>query len=216
VRTLDKALGSASNMGWRLFHLGGHRSEEYEARQTILSWANGLTTLRLLCLPLFVYLVVARKEYVSSFALLWALAVMDVLDGYLARRLDQVTKIGTALDPIVDRITVATLCIAFILAKAMPLWLCCAIVGRDIILVACLAIVMKGRMPIAVTRAGKLGTLSIFIGVPCLLIDKIHSNGWAAFHYCVALVIIFGIAMYYVSLFQYLRASAAVRGVVRQ
>lgn len=80
-----------------------------------LTWPMGLTMLRLLLLPVFLWLVLeaphdsarTRAERCAAMGVFCVMAVTDKLDGYLARKLNQVTKIGTLLDPLADKLLVA-------------------------------------------------------------------------------------------------------------
>src|SRR5437764_514187 len=80
-----------------------------------LSWPMGLTMLRLLLLPLFLYLLlVDSRQPLPHVHRWWAVAVFavmaitDKLDGYLARRLNQTSKLGAMLDPVADKLLIAS------------------------------------------------------------------------------------------------------------
>ena len=80
-----------------------------------LTWPMGLTMLRLLLLPVFLWLILdaphhpasTRAERWAALGIFAAMALTDKLDGYLARRFNQVSKIGTLLDPVADKLLVA-------------------------------------------------------------------------------------------------------------
>lgn len=77
--------------------------------------------------------------------LLLAAAVTDGLDGYLARRMNLQSRLGEILDPLADKIMAATLLVFLIMFREFPIWLAGLIVGRDLVLLAAGAILMKGR-----------------------------------------------------------------------
>jgi cardiolipin synthase len=182
-----------------------------EAQPRIVTWANGITLLRILCLPLLVYLVVAAA-FGLAFVLLWVLAVSDLADGYLARKLNQVTHIGTFIDPLTDRITIITIVLTLAVTGIMPWWLGAAILARDVILGAVIGTIYRraisrGRAPIPVTQTGKVATMAMFVGVPGFLLHKTGFDSLWLVRYGPYLLTIFGVLLYYISLSQYIRTS---------
>ena len=93
---------------------------------------NPETFARLLCLPLFLYLLFDRDNPAGAAWLLGALGATDWVDGYLARRLGQVSEFGKVFDPAVDRILFIVATIAIIIADAAPVWFCWAVVAREV------------------------------------------------------------------------------------
>src|SRR6476661_4697035 len=81
-----------------------------------LTWPMGLTMLRLLLLPVFLWImlidagpvVAARPHRWWAMGIFAVMAVTDKLDGYLARRLNQTSKLGTVLDPVADKLLIAS------------------------------------------------------------------------------------------------------------
>ncbi len=117
-------------------------------------------------MPVFLLLLAAE----SSAARLWAYVLglfgllSDVLDGYLARRLNQVTEFGKILDPFSDKIIVATITIFAVMEKNFPYWLAVLILGRDILIVL-LALIWKNKLTFVPTSnlIGKLAALSVAV-----------------------------------------------------
>jgi len=83
----------------RMWRTGVHLDQPVAMTDRVFTVANGITVFRLLALPLFVYLAVVRKEWLAAVALFGLLAFLDTMDGYVARRFNQVTKLGSTLDP---------------------------------------------------------------------------------------------------------------------
>jgi CDP-diacylglycerol--glycerol-3-phosphate 3-phosphatidyltransferase len=69
----------------------------------------------------------------------------DGLDGYLARRMNKVSDLGKALDPIADKIFAATLIVLLILFREFPIWLAVVVVGRDLLILLAGLILLKNR-----------------------------------------------------------------------
>ena len=82
--------------------LAGEELAEGEDR--ILTVPNLITLVRLLCLPLFLWLLFGRENYIAAAVLLAALGATDWVDGYVARHFDQVSNFGKMFDPTVDRL----------------------------------------------------------------------------------------------------------------
>ena len=102
-----------------------------------------------------------------------ASGVTDYLDGYLARRLNQITRIGTLLDPLADRLyTVATV-LALTIRGITPVWLIVVLVARDLYLTLLLPVLRRhGYGPLPVSYLGKAATLNLLYAFPLLLLSS--------------------------------------------
>jgi CDP-diacylglycerol--glycerol-3-phosphate 3-phosphatidyltransferase len=140
---------------------------------------NILTWLRILAIPLVVVLFFLGDERSSNFAdpiaglLFAAAAITDSLDGYLARRLGQTTRLGAFLDPVADKLIVAVALVLIVSRDARPLMVLTAavIIGREIAISA-LREWMAGigqRTAVAVSRIGKYKTILQMVGLSMLL-----------------------------------------------
>ena len=126
---------------------------------TVLSPANQITILRLLFIPLFAGLVLAGKNG-------WALVVLalatlsDVADGVVARHFHQESSLGVALDPIADKILLATAFLLLSSQQILPWWLTILVVTRDvgILATALLISLVAGFRPFHPSIFGKLST----------------------------------------------------------
>jgi CDP-diacylglycerol--glycerol-3-phosphate 3-phosphatidyltransferase len=135
----------------------------------------GLTMLRLLLLPVFLWVMLLDAGHESAgpnryrwwaVGIFGVMALTDKLDGYLARRLNQTSKLGTVLDPIADKLLIASSVVLLSFdwaagaAYRIPLLVVGAIYGKDLVLalgtVALLA--LAGRVSVAPRLLGKLGT----------------------------------------------------------
>lgn len=155
----------------------------------ILTVPNAITMVRLLCLPIFVWLVFGAKEQTAAAILLAVLGATDWVDGYVARRFHQVSTVGKVLDPTADRLLVGTGVIVIIIHHAVPLWFGVTTLVREG-LVGLLVLVLAGlgAARIDVLWLGKAGTFGLMFAYPAFLLahgtaswqDPIRTFAWVA------------------------------------
>jgi cardiolipin synthase (CMP-forming) len=135
---------------------------------------NLVTLLRLACLPLFLYLLLGRNNRAAAAWLLGGLGATDWVDGYLARRLDQVSEFGKVFDPTVDRLLFIVAIIGIIIDGGAPLWVCWAIIIREVFVGAMMAVAtLVFHMPrFDVSWWGKLATFLLMFAVPGFLLGS--------------------------------------------
>ncbi len=190
----------------RVFDIGA-RDTPQEATDRILTVPNALSLARLLVLP-FIYLDLVDGRFLRAFVLLVVFAATDWLDGYLARRLDQITRFGTLLDPISDRALFLVVGLGFVMTELLPLWALLAVVLRDVAVLAVGGVLLlRGTRPPAVTRIGKIATFGLMWAFPTWLLAAAVGDG-AADPQAVLQVIgwaFYGVSivLYYVSAGQY-------------
>jgi cardiolipin synthase len=143
----------------------------------VLTVPNGLTLLRLLCLPVFVW-EMSRPHHAGWYPaalLLAALGVTDGLDGYVARHFHQVSNLGKVLDPIADRMLLGVGAISIIVVGAVPLWVAIVALAREALVAAgFLAVAAAGGGRMDVQWAGKAGTFGLMCALPLFLAG--HAN----------------------------------------
>ena len=146
----------------------------------ILSLPNVVTTLRLVLVPVFVWLLVqpGHRDWFDAAVLLAVLGSTDWIDGQLARRLDQVTNLGKVLDPTADRVLLATSVIGILAFGAVPVPIAViAMLREGLVAVAAIALAMAGARRVDVTMIGKAGTFGLMCAFPLFLAG--HSTvGW--------------------------------------
>jgi len=191
----------------------------------ILSLPNVVTTPRLVLVPWFVWLLLQphHRDWFPAAVLLAALGTTDWLDGQLARRLDQVTKLGKVLDPVADRVLLATAVIGILAVGDVPVPIAVIAMAREgLVAGATVALAMAGARRIDVTLVGKAGTFGLMLAFPLFLAG--HST--ISWHHT-ALVLawvaaLIGLALGWVSVVLYVplakraladgRAAAAAKG----
>ncbi len=141
---------------------------------TLWTLPNLFTLVRLLCLPLFVYLLLGRDDRVAAALLLAALGATDWVDGYLARRLGQVSEFGKKFDPTVDRLVFIVALLAIIVDGAAPRWFCIAVLARELLVGGTVAIatVFFGMARFNVTMWGKTATCLLLIAIPLFVLGS--------------------------------------------
>jgi cardiolipin synthase (CMP-forming) len=132
---------------------------------------NVLSVLRLLGVPLFLWLLLGPEEDGWALVVLMVSGFTDWLDGKLARWLDQGSRLGALLDPAADRLYIVSALIALALREVVPLWLVGLLVGRELLLgVLLLVLRAHGYPPLQVHYLGKAATLLLLYAFPALLI----------------------------------------------
>ncbi len=145
--------------------------EQDEGRlDRIVTVPNALSLGRLACVPLFLWLLFGRENRVGAALLLAALGCTDWVDGYIARRFDQVTNLGKILDPVADRILLIVGMVAILVDGSVPPVIFWAAVAREV-LVAGLTLLLGalGARRIEVSFAGKAGTFLMMVAFPLFL-----------------------------------------------
>lgn len=144
------------------------------ATNRILTAPNAFTLLRLCCLPLFLWLLFGHDNVAGAGWLLLAIGLTDWVDGWLARRFNQVSEFGKVFDPIADRM-LFFVSIGGIIAKGIPpLWFFIAVLVREgvigiTVVVATVAFKMKR---FDVTYWGKLATFLLMGAIPAFMVGS--------------------------------------------
>jgi CDP-diacylglycerol--glycerol-3-phosphate 3-phosphatidyltransferase len=132
---------------------------------------NFLTMLRIFSIPVLVVVLLTQfegKELVAVAIFLLA-ALTDTLDGLVARKREQVTILGQILDPIADKLLIASAFICLIELGAVPAWMVVIILGRELAVTGFRAIASSKGIYIASSRLGKFKMISEAVTI-CLLI----------------------------------------------
>ncbi len=152
--------------------------EEEEGLDRILTAPNLITLVRLLCIPLFVWLVFGSPHQTAAAILLAVLGATDWVDGFVARRFHQVSTMGKVLDPAADRILVGTAVIVVVVHGAVPLWFALATIIREVLVSAMvLGLAALGAKRIDVLWVGKAGTFGLMFAYPAFLLGH-GTAGW--------------------------------------
>lgn len=138
----------------------------------ILTIPNVLSFVRLALVPVFLVLVIMGEDVLALIVLVVS-SFTDFLDGVLARRLNQVTRLGQLLDPAADRLFIFATLIGLAVRGIVPWWLVAVIVGRDVLLLVLGVILANfGYGPLPVHHLGKIATFCLFYALPILMIGQ--------------------------------------------
>ena len=186
----------------------------------VLTIPNVLSLLRLLGVPVFLWLLLGPHADIAALAVLAGSGISDYLDGKIARWLNQTSRIGVLLDPAADRLYILATLVAFVAHHIIPWWLAALIVGRDALLGLCLPVLRRHRYgPPPVHYLGKAATFCLLYAFPLLLLGTRHGSvgdvarpiGWAFTVWGTALYLWAGV-LYVVQVGQLVRADRAEAG----
>lgn len=149
----------------------------------LLTVPNLFTLARLVCIPLFVWLLVAQDRPLAAAWVLGLVGATDWIDGYLARRLGQVTTIGKIFDPVVDRVLIAATVICAIAEGFAPLWFTLIVLCREAAVTVLVGYVTaRTGKRIDVTYIGKCAAFAVMWAFPWFLAaDALEDGGWQTF-----------------------------------
>jgi len=144
------------------------------ASNRILTVPNLLSFLRLLGVPLFLYLLLGPHADGWALLVLAVSAITDWADGKLARLLNQYSRLGELLDPAADRLYILAALIGFVIRGFIPWWVAALIIGRDVLLACTLPILRRyGYTALPVHYLGKAATFCLLYGLPMLLLGQL-------------------------------------------
>ena len=158
------------------------------AETRILTVPNALSLVRLLGVPLFLWLILGPQADGWALVVLMVSGFTDWLDGYLARSWGQVSRIGQLLDPTVDRLYILAAVVGLTLRDIIPLEFAVLLLARDVVLAFSLPVLQRyGYGPLPVHFLGKAATFCLLYAFPLLLLgdgasainDLAFVFGWA-------------------------------------
>jgi cardiolipin synthase len=134
---------------------------------------NALSVLRLAGVPLFLWLLLGPQADGYAVLVLVVAGFTDWLDGKAARWFNQYSRLGELLDPAADRLYILATLAAFLIRGIVPWWVVAALVGRDLVLTVCVAVLRRrGYGPFPVTYLGKAATFNLLYAFPLLLLAQ--------------------------------------------
>lgn len=153
----------------------------------VLTIPNLLSFLRLAMVPVFLVLVLQGQDALALVVLVVSSAT-DFLDGYIARKFQQLSRLGQLLDPAADRLFIFAALVGLAAREVIPWWLFIVIVARDVALLVMGIIAANfGYGPLPVHHLGKVATAALFYALPILMIGQAFPDaawltapvGWA-------------------------------------
>jgi cardiolipin synthase len=138
----------------------------------IVTIPNALSLFRLACIPIFLWLLFGRDDRAAAAYLLAGLGATDWVDGYIARRFDQVSELGKVLDPVADRLLLLVGVVGITIDGSAPLVVAVLTLFREgVVAVVGLTLAALGAKRIDVTWAGKAGTFGLLFAWPLFLVS---------------------------------------------
>lgn len=130
---------------------------------------NLITSIRFFLLPIYVYVFYNPSENSLLYAtLIFALAgITDILDGYIARKYDLITKLGTVLDPLADKLTQLTVLITFTTKGYIPIWAITIIAIKEVLMIIGGIILYYGDRDAVIPsdKYGKFATVLFYVTI---------------------------------------------------
>lgn len=166
---------------------------------------NALTLLRIFLIPLFVIFLLVKIPYGDYLAALVFIiaSLTDSLDGYLARKWKQVTKLGIILDPLADKLLITAALISLVELGKIAGWIAIVILGREFAVSGLRIIKAEEGVLIAASKMGKTKTISQISAVILIIMQDIYApfirwdiGSWAMY-IAVIITIISGIEYFY-------------------
>jgi cardiolipin synthase len=162
------------------------------ARATSAIWTvpNLISLTRILLIPVFCWLILNEDSTTAGILVFAGVVATDWVDGTIARRTGQVSEVGKILDPVADRLAIASGLIALMVRGAFPVWAGVLILARDLaVLVVGSVVLIRRGVRVDVRAIGKVATFSLMIAVPSIswgnlgypLAELALACGWAAF-----------------------------------
>ncbi|GAB3142710.1 CDP-alcohol phosphatidyltransferase family protein [Micromonospora sonneratiae] len=141
------------------------------AASRVFTVPNLISFGRLLGVPLFLYLFLVPQADIAALVVLAVGGTSDWVDGYLARRLRQVSRLGELLDPLADRLYILATLVAFTAREVVPWEFTAALLARELLLLGSLAVLRRyGYGPPPVHYVGKTATFILLAAFPVLLL----------------------------------------------
>lgn len=146
-------------------------ASESEHAHDVWTVANIITVLRLMLVPFAFAVLISGRSNIAAFWLYAAAASTDWLDGQIARRTGTVTNIGKAIDPLVDRLLLASGVIGLWVVGRLPWWLVALLVARDGWLLYGAWRLERYHLRMPVTFIGKSTTAFLLTGFSLLILN---------------------------------------------
>jgi cardiolipin synthase len=199
-----------------MFGAGSRPGRPAVHHDRVLTIPNVLTVIRFMGVPLFMWLVLGAREYGWAVLVLALMGGTDWVDGYVARRFDQTSKLGRILDPAADRLALLAVALTLVLADVVQWWYLAALVVPDAILGAASLFYFHSHPDLPVSRVGKLRTALLLIGTPLLVVSKLPLPGADAYLVAAWVFLSLGLAGHWVAGYNYfwaiVRKGRPVRG----
>jgi cardiolipin synthase len=159
---------------------------------------NVLSLLRLAGVPLMMWLILGPHHDLLAVAVLAVAGFTDWLDGFLARRWHQTSRIGQMLDPVADRLYILAVVVSLAIRDIIPWWVVAVLVARDLLITALVPVLRtRGFSSLPVHFLGKAATFNLLYAFPLILLGADDGLGWAAAGVLGWAFAVWGVALYW-------------------
>jgi len=149
----------------------GPAAPEEVGLDRVVTVPNAVTVVRLACIPVFLWLLFGAHRQTAAAVMLAVLGATDWVDGFVARRWHQVSTLGKVLDPVADRVLMATAVISIMVYGAVPVWFGVATLAREVLVsVTVIVLATMGAARVDVLWVGKAGTFGLLFAYPAFLL----------------------------------------------
>lgn len=158
---------------------------------------NILTTIRFFLIPVFyiVYFSSIDNHFMISIIIFLISGITDVLDGYIARKYDMVTKWGSLLDPLADKLMLLTALFCLSRTDIIPIWIFILILAKEVLMILGGILLLKKKTVVSARYYGKAATLFFYLSIGVMIFNE------AAGTY----IIYIALALAFFAFFNYLR-----------
>lgn len=162
---------------------------------------NALTITRFILIP-FIIIALVKDDYITTFILLTASGLTDVLDGFIARKFNFISNFGKLIDPLADKSTQVAILTTLALKGIIPIWLIFIIFLKEFAMIAGASFLYGKELVVSSKWYGKLATVLFYIAIVSSLAIKYFNIAFKFDIYIYYLALLFTIF----SLFMYFRA----------
>jgi cardiolipin synthase len=187
----------------RFIGAGSRPGQPHVDRDLVFTVPNLLTVLRFMGVPLFVWLVLVQREYGFAVLVLAIMGSTDWVDGYVARRFNQASKLGRVLDPIADRLALIAVAVTLVIAGVLDWWYLAALLIPDSVLLAMSLFYFHSHPDLPVSLIGKARTGLLLLGTPLLVLSKLDIPFAGAWYVAAWIVLGLGLVGHWVAAYNY-------------
>ena len=161
--------------------------------------------MRIFLVPLLVAVLLTKYNVLIAAAIFLAASLTDLLDGYFARKREQVTTLGILLDPVADKLLISSAFISLVQLQVVPAWMVVIIIGREFAVSGLRSIASAQGFTIDASELGKIKMATQVAAITLLILGMPGNSGYPIFHS------LGRIALYFVVLFALLSAIGYFR-----
>ncbi len=145
-----------------------------------MTLANKITIFRILLIPVFMAFLLADNPlaFLTGVIIFIIAASTDILDGYLARKQEEVTILGKFLDPLADKLLITAALISLVSLNLLNPWIALIIISREMAVTGLRLILASEGIVLAASNLGKTKTVFQVIAVVAVIIEGIMTTTW--------------------------------------